>query len=74
MFITQLFVSYAHVNLCHFFFFLLVSGVGCGFCLLLFLDFSIYRFENKFCTERVKARSAVPRTQISFYIEYLGAE
>ena len=26
------------------FLFLLVSGVGCGFCLLLFLDFSVYLF------------------------------
>ena len=41
MLIVHLFVSYAHVNLCHFFF-LLVSGVGCDFCLWLFLDFSVY--------------------------------
>ena len=26
------------------FLFLLVSGVGCGFCLWLFLDFSVYLF------------------------------
>ena len=29
------------------FLFLLVSGVGCGFCLWLFLDFSVYRFEDR---------------------------
>ena len=28
MLIEHLFVSYAHVNLCHFFLFLLVSGVA----------------------------------------------
>ena len=39
--IVHWFVSYAHVNLCHFFLFLLVSGAGCGFWLWLFLDFSV---------------------------------
>ena len=38
------FVNYAHVILCHFFLFLLVSGIGCGGCLWLFLDFSVYVF------------------------------
>ena len=28
------------------FLFLLVSGVGCGFCLWLFLDFSVYLFDE----------------------------
>ena len=43
MLIVHLYVSYAHVNLCHFF----SSSwcqVGCGFCLWLFLDFSVYLF------------------------------
>ena len=44
--IVHLFVSYAHVNLCHFCLFLLVSRAGCGFCLWLFLDFSIYLFSD----------------------------
>ena len=46
MLIVHLFVSYAHVNL-SLFLFLLVSGFGCGFCLWLFLDFSVYLFFNK---------------------------
>ena len=36
--------DYSHVNLCHFFLFLLVSEVGCDFCLWLFLVFSVYLF------------------------------
>ena len=43
VFIMHLFVSYAYVNL-SLFLFLLVSGVGCSFCLWLFLDFSVYLF------------------------------
>ena len=37
---AHLFVSYAHVDLCHFF--LLILEVGCDFCLWLSLDFSVY--------------------------------
>ena len=40
--IVNLFVSYAHVNLCHFFSLPPGVGVCCGFCLWLFLDFSDY--------------------------------
>ena len=47
MLIVHLFVSYAHVNLCYFFLFLLVSGVGCDFCVWLFLDFYVYLFTKK---------------------------
>ena len=47
MLTVHLFVSYAHVNLCHFFLFFLVSEVGCGFCLWLFLDCSTYLFVLK---------------------------
>ena len=47
MLIVLLFVSYAHVNSVSLFLFLLVSGVGCGFCLWLFLDFSVYLFSVK---------------------------
>ena len=46
MLIVHLFVSYAHVNLCHFFSFSWCRGVGCGFCLWLFLDFSVYLFSS----------------------------
>ena len=45
MLIVHLFVSYAHVNLCHLFLFLLVSRIGFGFCLWLFLDLSVYLYE-----------------------------
>ena len=33
-----------HTLICVLFLFLLVSGVGCDFCLRLFLDFSVYLF------------------------------
>ena len=44
--IVHLFVSYAHVNLCHFFPSSWCQGIGCDFCLWLFLDFSVYFFCN----------------------------
>ena len=34
----------AHVNLCHFFSSSWCRGVGCGFCLWFFLNFSVYLF------------------------------
>ena len=46
--IVHFFVTYEHINLCHFyvFSFLLVSEVGCDFCSWLFLDFSVYLYDN----------------------------
>ena len=48
--VVHLFVGYAHVYL---FLFLPVSGVGCDFCLWLFLDFSVYLFSVVLLTTKI---------------------
>ena len=59
MLIVRLFVSYADVNhLCHFFLFLLVSGVDCDFCLWLFLELSVYFFLKKIVALQIGPRQA----------------